>query len=424
VLLNKDPKVESQHAWVTKEETGWVLYDADSEEGTFLNGEKIERDEILPGDKVQIGDTVLEFRGAGGHAGVFQEPGEAIERVAKPVAIQKPPSRAMPLLVTLLVVPGLIVIAAAAYYFFWLPHAYMANLDIATNDRWASAFNSLESTPVSDPMWIQNAMDVMDGWKNAPLGPADPYYAPTWVPGSERINAEAAYRFTLFKLAQDFLDMATLPVSGSAGSGSLSFGAANTLEIQVDGLEPPKGVSAIWQGRKLQLLGIIRTWKARGSSGGTDGEGPTGFASEREQAKQYLRNGWYIYRDAGRDFSMLSQAFDQFQLCRQTLGPVFEADSTDEDARSVSGLAAFLVARTLRDAAEPNDVDRFQRALDALDDAESRISGVTQMAWDRANPLKSVSDFTAVNDVLAQITALRLSLQRQLSAAQGTGDNG
>ncbi|HDS29504.1 MAG TPA: FHA domain-containing protein, partial [Firmicutes bacterium] len=368
VLLGGDPKVESQHAWITREETGWVLYDADSEEGTFLNGEKIEREEILPGDKIQIGDCLLEFRGAGGHAGVFGEPAEIVKtddkkQAGKPRRV----SKTQILVVLLLVVPSLIIVIAVVYFGIVIPAGYMSKLDAATNPRWVEAFSKLDEIPVSDPAWSQNAREVLDSWQASRIGSADDYKAPGRVYKSGRFNSEVVYRFTLLRLAQDFLVIAGLSGNEIA---SIPTQAVSAIEIQVDNLQPPSGVASVWQGRKHQLLALIRNWKTlRIISGGEQISSSTtaGFSAERDQAKQYLRSGWFIFREAGTDFSLLSQAFDQFQRSRQALVPVLETNPSDQDAKTVSGIAAFLAAKTLRQVASRGDIERLQRALDILD---------------------------------------------------------
>lgn len=56
-----DPSASRRHASIsrTKDQTGWILIDLNSSNGTFLNGEKVQQQRIRPGDIIQIGDTHL-----------------------------------------------------------------------------------------------------------------------------------------------------------------------------------------------------------------------------------------------------------------------------------------------------------------------------------------------------------------------------
>ncbi|MCX6645726.1 MAG: FHA domain-containing serine/threonine-protein kinase [bacterium] len=148
IILGDEPGIAAQHAWITKEETGWVLYDADTEGGTFLNGERIEREEILPGDKIQIGSVVLEFRGAGGHKGAFQDTGvlvvqgDAIGKKAGEIPAKRVPWP----VVILIMIPGILILAGLIYSGLYLPYQYRSSLDKVTNPRWDSAFSKLDAT--------------------------------------------------------------------------------------------------------------------------------------------------------------------------------------------------------------------------------------------------------------------------------------
>jgi two-component system response regulator HydG len=56
-----DPSASRRHATITptRDGTGWILIDLNSSNGTFLNGRKIDKNRVGPGDIVQIGDTHL-----------------------------------------------------------------------------------------------------------------------------------------------------------------------------------------------------------------------------------------------------------------------------------------------------------------------------------------------------------------------------
>jgi len=61
-IVLDDPAVSREHAKIRIEEGKFVLYDLVSENGTFVNGERIANKEIVDNDEIIIGETVLVFR--------------------------------------------------------------------------------------------------------------------------------------------------------------------------------------------------------------------------------------------------------------------------------------------------------------------------------------------------------------------------
>ncbi|MHB9035231.1 MAG: FHA domain-containing protein [Armatimonadota bacterium] len=59
--LPNDNTVSRNHARIAQEVTCYVLYDAGSTNGTFVNGNRIQRQELASGDLVQIGNTKFRF---------------------------------------------------------------------------------------------------------------------------------------------------------------------------------------------------------------------------------------------------------------------------------------------------------------------------------------------------------------------------
>jgi hypothetical protein len=54
-----DPEVSRRHLKLTVDAQGWMLDDLGSTNGTWVNGQRITRQAIAPGDRIQIGQTVL-----------------------------------------------------------------------------------------------------------------------------------------------------------------------------------------------------------------------------------------------------------------------------------------------------------------------------------------------------------------------------
>ncbi|MDO8586305.1 MAG: FHA domain-containing protein [Armatimonadota bacterium] len=64
VCLSSDMAASRRHARVVKEDQGFVLYDEGSSNGTFLNGARVTRAVLSPGDTITVGATELRFETA------------------------------------------------------------------------------------------------------------------------------------------------------------------------------------------------------------------------------------------------------------------------------------------------------------------------------------------------------------------------
>jgi FHA domain len=54
-----DPSVSRRHAWLTFRDGHWILRDLDSTNGTCVNGERVVRCELEPGDRLRLGSAEL-----------------------------------------------------------------------------------------------------------------------------------------------------------------------------------------------------------------------------------------------------------------------------------------------------------------------------------------------------------------------------
>ena len=63
VVLN-DAKVSRHHATIVRAPEGWIVTDAESRHGTFVNGQRVTRHLLHDGDQLQIGATVIRFEEA------------------------------------------------------------------------------------------------------------------------------------------------------------------------------------------------------------------------------------------------------------------------------------------------------------------------------------------------------------------------
>lgn len=58
-LVLHDPEVSRRHLKIASEENGWWLDDLGSTNGSFVNGQRITHQTTAPGDRIQIGQSVL-----------------------------------------------------------------------------------------------------------------------------------------------------------------------------------------------------------------------------------------------------------------------------------------------------------------------------------------------------------------------------
>ncbi len=58
-LMLSDPEVSRRHVTLTQGEQGWMLDDLGSTNGTWVNSQRITLEAVAPGDRIQIGQTVM-----------------------------------------------------------------------------------------------------------------------------------------------------------------------------------------------------------------------------------------------------------------------------------------------------------------------------------------------------------------------------
>jgi hypothetical protein len=61
IPLPNDTTVSRHHARIAREAGGYVVYDAGSSNGVFVNGDKVAQKAIQPGDEIQVGSTRFRF---------------------------------------------------------------------------------------------------------------------------------------------------------------------------------------------------------------------------------------------------------------------------------------------------------------------------------------------------------------------------
>jgi pSer/pThr/pTyr-binding forkhead associated (FHA) protein len=60
----EDDTVSREHARIRKEGDRFILFDLGSGNGTYLNGERIQRSELQDGDVIKVGESLILFKDA------------------------------------------------------------------------------------------------------------------------------------------------------------------------------------------------------------------------------------------------------------------------------------------------------------------------------------------------------------------------
>ncbi len=78
-VILSDPSVSRLHAWVDRDGPDWVVTDAGSKTGTFVNGKQVYRQALHDGDELQVGAVGIRFQLA-----------DTLPRDARPVELSPP----------------------------------------------------------------------------------------------------------------------------------------------------------------------------------------------------------------------------------------------------------------------------------------------------------------------------------------------
>jgi len=61
IHLLDDARVSRRHARLDWDGSGWVVVDAGSTNGLFVNGKRVEEHRLKPGDELEVGETTLRY---------------------------------------------------------------------------------------------------------------------------------------------------------------------------------------------------------------------------------------------------------------------------------------------------------------------------------------------------------------------------
>lgn len=87
-LRIKDPGAAARHCQILRVEEGWRVLDLGSEGGTFVNGTRVEQEELAEGDVIQVGSTAFKIHEVGAPRAAGEEAAE------RPVVVVQPPGGA------------------------------------------------------------------------------------------------------------------------------------------------------------------------------------------------------------------------------------------------------------------------------------------------------------------------------------------
>jgi DNA-binding NtrC family response regulator len=87
-----DPRMSGRHAALTIDGGHWTLFDPGSKNGTFINGERVQRRVLEPGDVIRLGSTFVAFAhlGGPGHRSHLNAAGAAMAEVEEGIALVAP----------------------------------------------------------------------------------------------------------------------------------------------------------------------------------------------------------------------------------------------------------------------------------------------------------------------------------------------
>src|SRR5687768_8217840 len=84
----KDRYLSRKHAEIIAVGTAWMLKDLGSANGTYLNGSRVERDELLKGgDRIRLGDTEIVFETSGTSTDRFFAVADGMQGTSPTIAI-------------------------------------------------------------------------------------------------------------------------------------------------------------------------------------------------------------------------------------------------------------------------------------------------------------------------------------------------
>lgn len=312
---HKDLDVSGRHAEIIVQNSHWVVVDCGSRNGTFINGERIGRQIVTPGDAIQLGEdgalfTVEEASVDLSYAKTQATPSgipvSAVDPIPTPSAMPTPPPAVTP----------------PPEHARWAPTPF-ALPDAATGPL----------TPASDamapaPLSVPSAAPVSPGWgvPEQPAQPAQPAQFPAPSPAGP---APQPAEPTLGDLTKGALSGGETPIALKVGVGVLAVlfcVASIVLLVAVFGRSSPPDPARVAAANREALLQLV------GRIGGQDAPFCTAFAVRSSLLATSARCVLEIeQRQRGGAFVEVVQGTERYRVSRLWRHPEFDSASGTAD---------------------------------------------------------------------------------------------
>jgi len=287
VTYPDDDTLENQHAWITKEDGGYFLYDAGTAEGTFVAGRRIERTGLNHGDEITLGRQKLMYIGPSA-AGVTETRPLRPEDVLpprKPLVSKKGIALGVPILA------AMIIIIILFYIFAFAPTQSAARFDRGLAYLYEAFEASFVQAEISSPdLLLEAARDVeLPSFDILDIDLSDPESANSG--GTRVVRQTRRDRFEFVTGLYDAVEALRGhdPADVNATILKLSAIAATINRIRIIEIDEE------WINRMLAGSAALENFKAILGSPST----PVPTGTSREEAATALYKAYMAYMDGG-----------------------------------------------------------------------------------------------------------------------------
>jgi len=304
VTFTDDDSLDNQHAWITKEDGGYYLYDAGTEAGTYVAGKKVDRIGLNHGDEITLGRQKLMYSGLSATETATDTKPLRPEDVLPP---RKPLISKKGLIWGL---PSAVILAAiilAVYFFSIAPARSASNFDkklVYLYDAWELSFVQAE---------ITSAETLLETARTVELPPFEEFAESLGDPNTANggrvniIQASMRDRYNFVKRLYDIVDI-LLEYDAANKSGTITLLAEVSSDIKKIRLIEDDDE---WNNRMSEARGTIENFKAML---GPSQQGAGSSALTRENAATALYKVYLAYRGSGFSYDKTWDYFDDAEI--------------------------------------------------------------------------------------------------------------